>query len=68
MLTYWSNFAKTGDPNCETLPQWKPYEADALELRLSIDRCEMVDYDPEGKLKALENSYIVQLLSEREHQ
>ena len=25
MLSYWSNFAKTGDPNGESLPTWTPY-------------------------------------------
>lgn len=68
MLTYWSNFAKTGNPNCEALPYWKPYLEDELELRLSIDGCEMVDYDQKGQLKALERRYIVQLLESREHQ
>lgn len=25
MLTYWSNFAKTGNPNCTCAPEWLPY-------------------------------------------
>ena len=25
MLTYWSNFAKAGDPNCSCAPTWEPY-------------------------------------------
>ncbi len=25
MRSYWTNFAKYGDPNCEELPLWKPY-------------------------------------------
>ena len=68
MLRYWSNFAKTGDPNGEGLAYWKPYLEDELEMRLSIDGCEMVDYDQQGLLKALERRYIVQLLESREHQ
>ena len=24
MLTYWTNFMKTGDPNGENVPEWQP--------------------------------------------
>ena len=24
MVSYWTNFAKTGNPNGEGLPEWKP--------------------------------------------
>jgi para-nitrobenzyl esterase len=27
MQTYWTNFAKTGDPNGEGLPTWQPFSA-----------------------------------------
>ncbi|HYQ56301.1 MAG TPA: carboxylesterase family protein [Draconibacterium sp.] len=29
MATYWTNFAKTGDPNGEGVPEWKPYSDEA---------------------------------------
>ena len=32
MIRYWTNFAKTGNPNGEGLPQWRPYTHD--------DKCE----------------------------
>jgi para-nitrobenzyl esterase len=28
MVTYWTNFARTGDPNDKRLPHWPPYEKD----------------------------------------
>jgi para-nitrobenzyl esterase len=33
MATYWSNFAKAGDPNSKSLPKWPPYsEADHFQV------------------------------------
>lgn len=37
MLDYWTNFMKTGDPNCEELPTWSPcsqVEPTVLELNV----------------------------------
>ena len=35
MVGYWTNFAKTGDPNGEGLPPWPQYRA-ATDLALEI--------------------------------
>jgi para-nitrobenzyl esterase len=32
MVTYWSNFAKTGDPNSAGLPTWNPYSVEKNNL------------------------------------
>ncbi len=38
MVTYWTNFAKTGDPNGEALPTWKHFDgSDASVVRLGGD-------------------------------
>jgi para-nitrobenzyl esterase len=35
MVSYWTQFAKTGDPNSAGQPLWAPYNA-ATDLRLSL--------------------------------
>ena len=34
MLTYWSNFAKTGNPNGEGLPTWDEYTSNGQVMEL----------------------------------
>lgn len=38
MATYWTNFARTGNPNGDNLPTWLPFNAeDATTLRLNTE-------------------------------
>jgi len=38
MSSYWTNFARTGDPNAEGLPHWPAYKPDGYEvMHLSVD-------------------------------
>ncbi len=36
MMTYWTQFAKTGNPNAEGLPEWPPYQA-TTDLNIVLD-------------------------------
>jgi para-nitrobenzyl esterase len=37
MSTYWANFIKTGDPNINGLPEWKPYNTTAKQVMVLGD-------------------------------
>ena len=37
MSTYWTNFAKTGNPNGPGLPNWPSYRAEDNYQRMRID-------------------------------
>lgn len=36
MMTYWTNFAKTGNPNTEGLPEWPHYQ-ESTDLNIALD-------------------------------
>ncbi len=50
MMNYWTNFAKTGDPNGEGISRWEPFGENGLVLRLSTQGCAMTDLTVEGDL------------------
>lgn len=44
LIKYWTNFAKTGDPNGDGLDEWTPYTHESpLTLTIDTDSCRMED-------------------------
>jgi len=41
MSSYWTNFAKNGDPNGENLPEWEPYDITNKKIMVLGDKPEM---------------------------
>ncbi|WP_292214137.1 carboxylesterase/lipase family protein [Butyrivibrio sp.] len=39
MLSYWSNFAKYGDPNGDNMPKWKTFGKEGYTMRLCVPEC-----------------------------
>lgn len=52
MLEAWSNFARTGDPNCAALPAWPAYDTNRRATMLLDETCQVLD-DPARDIQAL---------------
>lgn len=62
MIDYWTNFAKTGDPNGEGLPEWTRYTpTNKLHMRLNTDAIGMTDLDPDGTVQQQEDELFAKL-------
>ena len=44
MVSYWTNFAKSGDPNGDGLPEWTPYTKYNRRSMELGERIGMTDY------------------------
>jgi para-nitrobenzyl esterase len=50
MSRAWTNFARTGDPNVQGLPHWRPYSASDRAVMIFNDQCKLVvDPHPEER-------------------
>jgi para-nitrobenzyl esterase len=58
MSSYWINFATTGDPNGEDLPQWEPYN---LATEPYLDFGEIVQ--PSHRLRPIELDFVEKYLA-----
>jgi para-nitrobenzyl esterase len=45
MLRYWTNFARTGDPNGPGLPVWKPFRDGVTTQSLQTGEITRIDLD-----------------------
>lgn len=52
MNSYWANFARTGDPNGEGLPEWAPFASgDPHVQQLAPERIERTDFAADHRLE-----------------
>ncbi len=66
MLTYWSNFAKTGDPNGEGLATWKPFGKEGYTMRLKVEGSESEIHPKLSKMQKREETLLESVIQKLE--
>lgn len=56
MSRSWANFARTGNPNAEGLPEWHPYTAENGEMMIFDHECG-IRHNPDRKLQEIQNEF-----------
>jgi para-nitrobenzyl esterase len=57
IVSYWTNFAKNGDPNGGDLPRWRRFDSDSSTLRLGRDTLS-VDGIRNGPMQLFEQRFV----------
>lgn len=63
MSNSWANFAKTGNPNTQGIPQWEPYTAQNGNMMIFDYNCK-VKHNPDRKLAEIINNNCFKQLDE----
>lgn len=57
MMTYWTNFAKYGNPNGETVTEWKPFTTQNHQVMYFHQRPKMGSVPSEASMKVLDKYF-----------
>jgi para-nitrobenzyl esterase len=63
MSSVWAQFAKTGNPNIDTLPAWQPYTKENGELMVFNHKC-YIRHNPDRKLEEIIDRHCFKQLDE----
>ena len=67
MTGYWTNFAKTGNPNGDGLPHWPAYRLDA-DIAMRIDAAPSIDVAQKRRLATLDRLEVLKKLAFESYQ
>ncbi len=57
MISYWTNFAKTGNPNVEGLPYWPQFEAGKKTVMMIKDGGHVIEHPNMDKIKVIDEYF-----------
>ncbi len=57
MISYWTNFAKTGNPNGEGLPYWPQFEAGKKSVMMIKDGGHVIEHPNMDKINVIDEYY-----------
>ncbi|MDR2389040.1 MAG: carboxylesterase family protein [Tannerellaceae bacterium] len=57
MMTYWTNFVKTGDPNSKGMPHWPVYDEDKATVMMFKDGAHLINVPNRPQLELMEEFF-----------